>query len=1157
MRLKEIYKADIDRDINGVIKTAQNDEASVKQELEEYVVTRELRGHFSTFFSNYERTLSRSTDKTGVWISGFFGSGKSHFLKILSYLLSGCVIAGKRAVDYFADKFDDARLFEQIARCASVPTETILFNIDSKSPINKDKTAILRVFARVFYEHLGFCGNDLKVARLEQFISRAGKTEAFRQAFAAINGRDWLNEREAFAFFEDDIIRCMIEVLGMSETAARNWFNGTETADMSIQQLVSEINAYVDGRGADFRLVFLIDEVGQYIGSDGDLMLNLQTIAEEIGAQCGGRVWVIVTSQEALDSVTNIGGDFSKIQSRFHIRLSLSSASVDEVIKKRLLAKTTEAEKLLKSSFGKHLAALRNLFSFHDAALDLKGYADADDFMQCYPFVPYQFRLMQDIFAKLRRHGSAGRHLSGGERSLLSGFQEAAQALEDRDETALAPFYLFYDTLKPYLEDAGRRVISRCQDAADDRAGLEQYDVSVLKLLCLLRYADGVRADLDTIATLMIDRIDADKLAIRKAVQASLYRLLARNDIDRIGDVYVFLTHDEQAIASEIRNTPVDSADITQAIAQIVFAELFALKKLRYGKYEFSFEKLLDDTVWGSPAGEIKLRIVTGSSELFDGGDQRMMMQSGANHEAIVVLADALPYFEELENAMKISRYVKSRNVAQLPERIRSIVRSRQQQASTSGQRAREYLAQAIVNGRFYVGGDRISPKGTAVKEKLTAVLSVLVECVYTKLGLVRSSVESDEEIRQILANEIDAARLFAQPNADALAELEQFLQMQELRRLPTSIAELRQRFHRAPYGWREIDIAALIAVLAAEQKITVSYDGGSILPSDDKLADCLRQANEAAKTFVSRRAAVPDAILKSVRAFLGEYFNVMDVPADEEGLVQFVTDRFAAQQDEFAALLKEHYADGCDPGRDVVDQGIRLCEEVLACKKDSAALFRRINSLRDELLDHSDDMTAVSAFFKDQKEVFDSAKTFCETLANEVDYLEADAEAVRALQMAAEIFALPKPYRRINELPALVQLLRAKYAALLAVKKEEVITELQAAADELCRFAGAGQKESLDKAEHAVEAGKQAAAGMATLTGLDALRSRTEISRRRYLTALIAAKAQGADAVTALRTDVCHIARLADEADVEAYLSAVKERLLAAMEEHDALYII
>lgn len=131
MRLQNIYQSDINRDINGVIKVAQNDEKSTQQELSEYVITKELRKHFSTFFANDEKSIFTPTDKIGIWISGFFGSGKSHFLKMLSYLLSNRIVAGKPSVEYFYDKFYDPMMIAQIEQCAKVPTDTILFNIDS------------------------------------------------------------------------------------------------------------------------------------------------------------------------------------------------------------------------------------------------------------------------------------------------------------------------------------------------------------------------------------------------------------------------------------------------------------------------------------------------------------------------------------------------------------------------------------------------------------------------------------------------------------------------------------------------------------------------------------------------------------------------------------------------------------------------------------------------------------------------------------------------------------------------------------------------------------------------------------------------------------------------------------------------------------------
>ncbi|MDR3296397.1 MAG: BREX system P-loop protein BrxC [Clostridiales Family XIII bacterium] len=584
MNIQSMFQKDINRDINGVIKVAQDDTASLKQELGEYIITTELRRHFNTFFDNYGRAIDTPTDKIGVWISGFFGSGKSHFLKILSYLLSNREIDGIYATDMFKDKFDDPMCYAELLRCTAIPTESILFNIDIAHVGEKTKGSILRVFAKVFYNHLGYYGEDLKIAKFEQFIAKIGKTDEFRSAFGQINGADWTESRSSYAFFEDDIIECMQSVLGMSETAARNWFNGTENAEISIEQFIAEVKEYVDGKGKNFRLLFCVDEVGQFIGDDSSLMLNLQSIVEEVGDKCRGKAWVMVTSQEAIDSVVKIvGNDFSKIQGRFNTRLSLSSSSVGEVIKKRVLAKTGDADKLLRLVYDKEQAVLKNLFTFSDAVLDIKGYAGGTEFSATYPFVPYQFIIIQKVLAEIRKHGNSGKHLSGGERSMLSGFQEAAQKVQDKDENALVPFPQFYDTVHTFLESTIRQVVNRCQDAADGGNGMEPEDVSVLKLLYLLRYIEDIKTNIDNIAVLMIDDIRADKIALRQSVAKSLDRLEKQNYIARNGDAYLFLTDEEQDVANDISNTPVDGTAIVQSIGNTVFNDIYQPKKFKLG----------------------------------------------------------------------------------------------------------------------------------------------------------------------------------------------------------------------------------------------------------------------------------------------------------------------------------------------------------------------------------------------------------------------------------------------------------------------------------------------------------------------------------------------------------------------------------------------
>lgn len=1161
MQLQYIYKSDINRDINGVIKVAQNDEKSIEQELREYIITRELRKHFNTFFNNYEKSLNYPTDKIGVWISGFFGSGKSHFLKILSYLLSNDTVAGKPAVEYFTDKFDDPMMFAQLERCANVPTDTILFNIDSKSPINKDKTAILRVFAKVFYEYRGFYGDDLKVARFEQFIDKSGKTDAFKSKFAEVNGDEWENVRDAFAFFEDDIVETLVETLGMSETAARNWFNGTETADMSIEQLVKEIKEYIDSKGKNFRLMFMIDEVGQYIGSDGSLMLNLQTIVEEIGSKCDGRVWVMVTSQEAIDSITKISGDdFSKIQGRFNTRLSLSSSSVDEVIKKRILAKTETAEQMLLMSYGKNSAVLKNLFTFNDAVLDLKGYSSEYDFVETYPFVPYQFRLMQNVLAQIRKHGNSGKHLSGGERSMLSGFQEAAQAIENKDENALVPFSLFYNTVHTFLESAIRRVIDRCQTAADSHDGIEQYDVSILKLLYLIRYVDDIKANVDNITTLMVDDIRADKINMRKSIQESLDRLVSQNYIARNGDTYTFLTDDEQDIERDIRNTPVDSATIVQSISQIIFGDLYVSKKFKYGKYDFPYDQIIDETTIGQLTGAVRLRILTVASDLYNAGDQALLMRSNVDNEAILVLSDKYPYFDDLESAAKIRKYVKSRNVAQLPEAIQHIIRGKQQQASAYEKTAKEHISAAILEANVYVSGETSSIKTSSVKDKIETALSSLVESVYSKLGYIKHNFDNDNELLQILSNQNKQMTIgggIAVYNPEAVDEVEQFLELQGMKMLPTSMGDIQRRFSAIPYGWREIDIASVVCSLISIQKVALQYSGSMIQPTDKHIPDYLRRKTEIDKTLVARRTAISDSLMKKSREFLKEYFNTMDLPSDEDSLISYVLDSFTAERDKLQSLLDNQYASGTYPDKAVVENGVKLCTDLLSQKKDNTALLTKMVAMEDEFLDLSEDMADVLAFFKNQKTIFDSASALLYTLTAESEYLQAEQEATRALAQIKNILAMQKPYKNISDLPTLMQQVQMVYGQLLDLKKQDVYAEIQGAMGEIHQTAQYDQKDIVAKADDALGSKKKAAADATTLTQLDAMKIQIASIRQQYIKALMVPAKPDEKVATASRSSLGYSVKLKSEADIDKYVAEIKDKLMELLDGNDVLHII
>ena len=899
--------------------------------------------------------------------------------------------------------------------------------------------------------------------------------------------------RRAFAFNGKFIIPTLMEVLDLSEDDARVWFHDKTATEISIAQLVEDMKAYVDTKPANFRLLFMIDEVGQYVGTDTDMLLNLQSLTEKIGSECEGKIWVICTGQEAIDEIIKVRSDeFSRIQARFKTRLSLSSSSVGEVIQKRILKKKPEFEKMLEEVYEENNSVLRNLFSFRTDIVDIKkGFTGALEFAENFPFIPYQFIIMQKVFAEIRKHGNSGKHLSGGERSMLSGFQEAAQKIQERDEYALVPFFRFYDTVHTFLDGSIRRVIERCQKAADNGDGIEQQDVDVLKLLYLVRYVDDIPSNLDNIVILMADDIRVDKIIMREAVRRCLDRLMSQNYIGRTGDLYNFLTDEEQDIQREIRGINVDTASIVERIAQMIYGDIFTTKKFRYGKYDFAFDQMVDGITVGVATGGMRLRFLTVATDAIEKTDYRLMAESKGN-EAIVVLADT-PYYESLESAMKIRKYVKQRNVNQLPKSVQKIISDQQEEAGKYELSAMTELQNAIEGAQFYADGEHLEIRAGNAKSKIDQSLEYLVAHVYSKLDLITENAGSDADIIAILTGTVTQLPGM-EPNRDAASAMEEYLEMQDVKKLPTSMADVQSKYSAIPYGWKEIDIAAVTAQLIYSRKVTIKYAGNTIQPDDPRLPDMLRKKSEIGKTSISKRKTISATMMRDVKAMLREYFDIMDVPDDEDGLIRFVTEKFTEQR-EYYASLDARYEGHKYPDRALVQEAIRLMDDVLSQKKDNIALIGRVLKKEDALFEHKESMSnGIENFFRTQVTVFDQAVQFEKSLHDDLDRIAENEEAHKALNTIRLITMVQAGskfnYNRIRELNPLVDMVRAAHDKMLEEKRAEVLETVRQCMEATHTAADGDSKASrlIEKSDRYFSQCREKIAELRSLALLDAM---------------------------------------------------------------------
>lgn len=1058
MKVYELFHKQIDRDIKGVIKIGQNDDENIKQELEEYVVTRELRTHIDKFFTAYKKGLNGHTDKMGVWISGFFGSGKSHFLKILSYVLENKEVNGMKAIDYFGDKIDDNLLLADMKRAGDISSDVILFNIDSKadSDSKSNKEAIVKVFNKVFNDHLGYCGSIPWLAELEQKMDRDGVYEAFKYRFKEINDDPWVSARNDFFFIEDEFVESYAYVSDMSEEAIRKWFNKAEDHyNLSIEKFTNSVREYIESKGKNHQVIFLVDEIGQYIGDDSGLMLNLQTVAEDLGTTCGGKSWIIVTSQQDIDSVVKVKGrDFSKIQGRFDTRLNMSSANVDEVIKERLLRKSAAngAIDTLKLKYQDNESIIKNLLIFSSKTPDMKKYKSTDEYAEVYPFVPYQFYLLQEVFNSIRTHGASGKHLSEGERSLLSAFQESATRFKDQDLDFVMPFYAFYHTIESFLDHDINIVIQR----AIDNDQLDAFDVNVLRLLFLIKYlGDKMPPNLENITTLMVDRISVDKLELQKHVKESLDKLYRQALIQKNGDAYIFLTNAEQDINSEIKNVPVEYSEVIKSLSSVIYDDILkADNKFAYTKeHIFTYNHKFDGDFYSSQKGELTLQVV---SPAFNGGeddDSMLKLLTMQENSVIFKLPESMSYFEEMEEAMKIEMYLRRNAVkSNIPE-VERIKITKGEEIRTRKERVADLLSSSLSKAAVYTHGQRVDVKEKAPEYRIDEAFRILVENKYNKINILKPFIP-------ISGAKIKYAELFKErpqltltdtmPNKPAYDEILAHVENMTKLHVPLTVKSIADKYAKDPYHWRSEDVKGLVLRMFNSQLISLVYGSETLDRKEvESLVSLIAKDSNLESIKIKLKIKTSPDLVKKVKDIMKDVFNQGHLASDEATLKDDIENvlkqelRKRVQNDEelnIEAYLRQYKsnAEYPYPGKNVLLEGKEIIEDILK-NREEMNFFKAVKDAEDDLKEYAKDVEDVKEFFKNKQKIFDEAVEQINNYKLSETYVS-NTEARETIKAMIDIVKMPNPYREIYRLPEL----RMKFISIFTelLEKESKLVE-------------------------------------------------------------------------------------------------------------------
>lgn len=1047
MLVKDMFVKPIDRDVKGVVKIGQDDDRNVRQELEEYVVTAELQKHFRDFFSAYAKSIRGDTDKMGVWISGFFGSGKSHLLKILSYLIENREIDGKHAIDYFVEdnKVLDPMVLADMKLANTVNTDAILFNIDSRSDTSgsKSKDAIVKVFLKVFNEMQGYYGNNPYIADLERELDHKGKYDLFQLKYQEITGDSWLDTRNKFIFRKGKVVQTLIAIGFMDKYSAESWAESTKKEyAISIKDFALLVSDYITAKGNNHHVVFFVDEMGQYISDDKDLILNLQTVTEDLGTYCEGKAWIVVTSQSAIDSITDVSGeDFSKIQGRFDTRLNLTSADASEVIKKRILEKTTAATETLKAVYESKESVIQNLIVFNDG-IEKKKYVNATDFAETYPYIPYQFNLLGSTLTSIRTHGSSGKHLSEGERTMLALTKECAEEIKYEEDGVLVSYDNFYDRLDQYLDHNHAIVVIHAQrnEYINPKNETNCFNVSVLKVLFLIKYVKEVEANVDNITTLMINHIDTDRIALKQKVQEALDILVQQTLVQKNGDIYIFLTDTEQEVERQIKNQQVESSELAKNVWSEIFEGIFTDKKYKYpehnGRYTFGYDQIVDDYLFGKTGNNIKVKVFTPRSH--DNNNEEQMLMGSYQEDAVYV---SLPpndtFINEMSQAIRIDKYLASSEAQSMPN-IEEIKAHKNKERINHQNRASRTLEQALNKADFYVYGNKMTARNLDFNSALTEALGKVVKQVYSRLHYI-TAAKNEGDVRDLFNRDIRSnialEGISLRDNEPALNELIEYISSKTDQFTKISLQEIMNRFTAAPYGFLEVDIRWLVAKLFTEGSLELTLSGNplSLMNSTgEEIGGIILNKAYLEKLLLSVKEAVDPAQISALKNISKAVFkNELTTDDTDEMVIKFNKSADKMKQEINELLLEYRYKPGIYPGKTLLEEGVNLLNQTLMMNK-SGDVFEYVAKHQDDYRKLEENYRPVKTFFSGtQREIWEKAVSNYRIYDESKNYFK-DNKLAQTMDSMGEILNMDYPYDHIKDLPPLNQDFLDRYSSVL-----------------------------------------------------------------------------------------------------------------------------
>ena len=1052
MKQQDLYLKDINRLIEGVIKA--NDERHLLLELDEYVLTNELLGisNRNKMLPGLFEELAKSSFNSSIWISGYFGSGKSHLLKMLSLVLGNKEINSVKCAEVFAKKSkDDFELERDIKKTATFPTESILFNIAAKSDgitsMGSSTDPVLSIFLKVFNEQLGYDPVNPEIAEVERHLDSIGKYNYFKAEYQSRFKKSWEKGRESIFLNQHELAEIFGEIKSISTGDANNYIdNVINNYKLDIEGFVELVSKYIKSKQPGFRLIFCVDEVGQFIAENVKLMLSLQTIAETLSFKTQGQSFMIVTSQNDIDATlgelnAQRKHDFSRIQGRFAVKIPLTSANADEVIQKRLLLKNDASAVMLRGIYEKEQNSVKTLLKFNDGSRQYQTYRDAEHFATTYPFIPYQFDLFQASIKALSDHNAfMGSQQSVGERSMLGVFQQVAKIYAPKDVDCIVSFAQMYEGIKDVLQSNIQSDIQQSERSIGSDLAKE-----VLKALFLVKYVKGFNASINNIAILLLPKFEVDLSVFHKQIQEALNLLESQTYIQRTaGDLYEYLTNQEKDIENEIKSMDIDPAAPAELLASYIFDEIIRDSKVKLdnNNQPYEFGKKLDDGMIGREK-DFYLNFITPLNANSVTTSNVSMFSIGRPNELIVFLPEDIRLFDELRLIKKTEKYIHTINSPALDPTKQRIISEKGQQNIERKRTVLNHLKENIGDAKMFINGSELTDIGTREpKTKMVLGVQQLIKTIYTNLKMLTADY-TEADLIKLIQSQDDV--LFKDGLHEVEVEVLNRVQRNKTNHERTTIKNLIDSFSVRPYGWPQIAVLCIIAKLYKRNKISLKQDGNNL---DDRPAlEALQKNNQYSNTIIEIEEEISNTQVQKLKGFYQDYFNEPNLGNEPKEISRLLKQRLLKEVKDLSDIyilrsrfkFLEHIAEP-------------LSRLKLLAEKEHPYFFNALEQYQDAVLDDKEVvLEAVKKFMNGaQRDIFDNVLFYLESNNANFGYVQHDS--LEKLSIVAESEA---PYRGtlMQEAKAALELIQKEVAEQQRIERDKARDAVQQSIAKLKSF--------------------------------------------------------------------------------------------------------